>query len=169
MTLLPPVHSYGINPVNAFSRSPMEDLYPREVIDALGGVEALEKLEESNLFPDYAANLQHCRYAFKGNERIQIIDIPQGPLITRGRDQSSRPFLEVCLPGYVPLVYYTYTTCETAADFTNIRKWEIGTSIGSRVLGKADPAFLLLTQIIKGEDWRKSRQRIMDFKPLADL
>jgi hypothetical protein len=132
----------------------MEDLYPKEIIDAFGGVEVLEKLEENNLNPDYAANLHNCRYIWKGDQRIQIIDIPKGPSITRGLDRSSRPFLEVCVPEHEPLVYYTYTNCIEAADFTNIEKWQLGTSRGSRTLVQSDRAFSLLTQIMKGADYK---------------
>lgn len=148
------VISQGINPLSSPYRSPMEDLYPKEIIDALGGVEALGKLEENNLNPDYAGNLHNCRYIWKDNQRIQIIDLPEGPSITRGLDRSSRPFLEVCLPEHEPLVYYTYTNCVNSADFTNIEKWQLGASSGSRVLVQSDRAFLLLTQIMKGADYK---------------
>lgn len=148
-------------------RNPMEDLFPPQILDAIGGPEVMEKLELIAEVPEYASNVNLLRYTWDSeqNTRIRLIEAPKGPLVKQGRDKDGRPFLEAYVPGYEPLVFYPYSNCHNAAGFTSLGNWQVrgGNSSTSLSSGSANlaaftkNALLLLSQIMKGEPCEDSR------------
>jgi hypothetical protein len=150
----------------------MEDLFPAQILNAIGGAENMERLERVPEVPDYAPNIGHMRSSYdKNGKKIPAIHVPpKDPVIKRGLDEKGRPFLEVFVPGYRPLIYYTYSNCEKTADFTDLRNWEIGaydaTCSASLVGSSSDfkeNALSLLSQIMQGQDCKEARGKTFRF------
>jgi len=129
----------------------VEDLYPQEIIDAVGGVDAFTTLPKSEQTPTYGPNIDNCRSSFIDGKRVYHTEPPEGPIITQGLDLSGRPFLEVFVPDFDPVVFYPYSNCKTKADFTDLGNWKVDTRFSARSFKKNDLALTLLSQIVKNE------------------
>lgn len=138
----------------------VEDLYPQEIIDAVGGVDVFVDLPKSKQTPTYGPNIDNCRSSFIDGKRVYHTEPPKGPIITQGVDLSGRPFLEVIVPDFDPIVYYPYSNCNTKRDFTNLSNWEVNFRFSSRVFKKEDLALTLLSQIVKKEDYSTTLKSI---------
>lgn len=149
------------------NHSSMEDFFPEEILDAIGGVQAIEMLEKiEEEVPEYSANFPPRYWDEKKHDWILRFSEPEGSAIRRGFDKKGRPFLVAYIPKYFPLGFYTSSNCSKPADFKDLKNWWVGqhSSGGSwggsiQHIERSNP-LLLLSQIAKGEDCQATRKEI---------
>lgn len=83
----------------------MEDLFPKEILDAIGGVEAMEQLP---LHPFVPAEIGDLLFSPKEKEMIE-----------RGWDAQGTPFLIAYCLGLQPIIYCS----EQGSPSTNLQNW----------------------------------------------
>jgi hypothetical protein len=142
----------------------LNELFPKEILDAVGGVEVLEKLGKSPRSPEYSANVDNEHWVWKDDgTRIRKIEMPDAPTLMWGLDRQGRPFIEVLIPGDAPVVFYTYSNCSISKDFTDLSKWQCAYDGGSTALWhRPEKVLVFLSKIGHDPDIRFSRSLFWD-------
>jgi hypothetical protein len=123
-------------------------LYPKPLIDALGGVEAFEKLREidGQQSPPLACNLEsHRNLLMKEGYPVWIRNRTEA---IRGKDRAGRPFLELYLHNRKSIVYYAKTDA-IPGTYAELANWQFGPSDGSWALNFDSPQSKFALQLLQ--------------------
>jgi hypothetical protein len=144
---------------------PMEDLFPKELLDAVGGPEAMAKFEVKHYRS--TSSIMSESYDLDENGK-KIPNFPKEPTIQRGIDENRRSFLVIFVPGKYALTYHPSSNCSQTADYIDLNKWWIGTGEGSAKAftfysQELELLTALVRQIKSGENCRATRREIYHY------